>query len=473
MEVRPRQELFRKYVQWVERRLQAQEEEQDEDGVGGRPGEEELLAEAGALLVTPPSEPAQRFRLVPFYEVAENTLHSPRDSGLRALETAFATLETVCVNLLLFPWKKEFRCIKTFTGPFVYLLKAALCDSDLRTLLRSMGYTQDKDLQLRAGAPPGGTPHLRQLAFELFLARAECRLIADAVLRAGEGATEIGALEARRGARDERDRERGRTCVRRSVRSSRSVDVADGAGSWQPAVRPVLRATLSLRKDPCCQEPEEGPAGDCPRAAMAPLCPARFLARTPPTEPPEPLAYQLDELDLYADRAMLRQPPTPPPRPPARDLWGPRGQGTKCQGCARWYPGSVACSQSAKKLCPACCAEDPPRPCPRPLDAHLLAAEKLSVYPGAPARPQWLQKPPTAPKPHLSKPAMVPGGSRCGFCDKPGASHTCLICSKVSCTPCMTLYARDVCGRKNAHHSFTPNHQLSYKCGVLSHLVHR
>ncbi|KAL4630634.1 spermatogenesis-associated protein 2-like [Arapaima gigas] len=474
MEVRPREELFRKYVQWLERQLQA-EEEQEDNGESGRPREAELLAEAGGLLVSLHSDPAQCFRLVPFYEMAEHALRGQRDLKLQALETAFATLETVCVNLLLFPWKKEFRCIKTFTGPYVYILKAVLCDSDLHSLLRSMGYTQDQDLWVHAVKPPGGVPHLRQLAFELFLARAECRLLADAVVRAGEGATDIGILEARRIAREERHRERGRVSVRRSVRSSHSVDVVDGAGSWQPMAKPVLRATLSLCRDPCCQEPEGGPTADFPQTAVVPLCPARLLVRTQPSVPTEPLSYQLssvDKLDLQVNRAMLHQPPTPPPRPFTRDLWGPRGQGTKCQGCGHWWPGLITGLQNPRKLCPACCTKDPPKPFPCPLDSHHLATDKLSVHTGSQACPQWLEKPPTAPKPHLRKPAGSIGGSRCGFCDKPMASHTCLSCSKVSCSKCVNLYAQDICGRKNTHHNFAPNHQLSYKGGVLSHLVH-
>ena len=65
------------------------------------------------------------------------------------------------------------------------------------------------------------------------------------------------------------------------------------------------------------------------------------------------------------------------------------------------------------------------------------------------------------------------GGSRCGFCNKPGASHTCVNCSKVSCDSCMGLYAKDVCTRKHPQHNFVPNHQLNFKTGTISHLVYR
>lgn len=136
MDAKLREDLFRRYVASLERRL-----EEGEGGSGGGNGggnstngssagsgikgdrhtttttthsssEEALVSTATALLGAYQPEPAQRFRLVRFYEVAENALRSPQGSSLKALEAAFATLETVCTNLLLFPWKKEFRCIK-------------------------------------------------------------------------------------------------------------------------------------------------------------------------------------------------------------------------------------------------------------------------------------------------------------------------------------------------------------------------
>lgn len=98
MEAKLREDLLRKYTQFLEDRL----EEPD-----GGPDQAGLLSVAAALL-----DPSQRFRLLRFYEVAENALRTMRGSSLQALEAAFAMLETVCTNLLLFPWKKEFRRIK-------------------------------------------------------------------------------------------------------------------------------------------------------------------------------------------------------------------------------------------------------------------------------------------------------------------------------------------------------------------------
>lgn len=109
MDSKLREDLLKKYVQSLECRLEVG---------GGRGGQHQGVEEAGlcsaatALLSLHQVDPAHRFQLVRFYEVSENALRTLRSSSLQALETAFNTLETICTNLLLYPWKKEFRCIK-------------------------------------------------------------------------------------------------------------------------------------------------------------------------------------------------------------------------------------------------------------------------------------------------------------------------------------------------------------------------
>lgn len=115
MDAKLKEDLFRRYVGALERRL--------EDG-GGKRGignaedsgrhkdSEALLSTATALLGAYQPDPGQRFRMVRFYEVVEGSLRCQRGANLRSLERAFHTLETICTNLLLFPWKKEFKCIK-------------------------------------------------------------------------------------------------------------------------------------------------------------------------------------------------------------------------------------------------------------------------------------------------------------------------------------------------------------------------
>ncbi|KAL2103977.1 hypothetical protein ACEWY4_000845 [Coilia grayii] len=650
MDAKLREDLFRRYVASLERRL-----EEGEGGIsigGGGVGssngsgvastraerhqtttmrhsssEEALISTATALLGAYQPEPSQRFRLLRFYEVAENALRSAHGSSLKALEAAFATLETVCTNLLLFPWKKEFRCIKTFTGPYVYQLQSAVCESDLRWLLRSMGYTRsEQDTQYQAReAPPGGAPHLRQLAFELLLAQAECRLLGEVVALARGAASELEALELRKASREDAagcaealrrrdsvtpidlsrlslrpvETERAATPhhhihhhhhqLRRSGRPSKSVDVTDSAGHWHPAAKPVLRASLSLRKEPLFVDAEEEEARD---EILRPNVPLFSLASTPsyspssssssitaavvasaadffpiqsPPPPSEPYSSyhlsSLDEVDLYTERGVGagvggRQTPSsasssrPPSREP-RDGWllkAHAGGGAKCQGCGLGCSVLSSCQHCETTLCSSCLACEPtpccgyqdyPKPVAtatapplsRPLDGYLPAKEKLSVYsnahthshPHAHTHPhphahvlplahvhphphphplshshtQLLDKPALGSKLYPSKPvAMVTtsvgvgvgerlsaavgvvgssGSSslRCGFCNKPGAAHTCVNCSKVSCDSCMGLYGGDVCTRKTPHHSFLPNHQLNYKSSTISHLVYR
>ncbi|KAF0036180.1 hypothetical protein F2P81_011492 [Scophthalmus maximus] len=184
MDAKLKEDLFRRYVTALERRL---EEGGDYRGIGTAPeghrsrhkDSEALLSTATALLGAYQPDPAQRFRMVRFYEVLENSLRCQRGGNLKSLERAFHTLETICTNLLLFPWKKEFRCIKTFTGPYVYHLQSAISEAELRSLMRIIGYACDHDSKFHLQEHPGGTNHLRQLAFELFLAQAECRLLGE------------------------------------------------------------------------------------------------------------------------------------------------------------------------------------------------------------------------------------------------------------------------------------------------------
>ncbi|XP_035238684.1 spermatogenesis-associated protein 2 [Anguilla anguilla] len=515
MDAKLREDLLKKYTQFLEGRLEERDVGSNEAG---------LLSAAAALLgAYQPDHGQQRFRVLRFYEVAENALRTLRSSSLQALEVAFAMLETVCTNLLLFPWKKEFRHIKTFTGPYVYHLQSAVCEADLHSILRSMGYVRDQELQYHARDHPGGAAHLRQLAFELFLARAECGLLREVVALAGGAAKELEAVEVRRSSREDaagcaealrrrdvlvgevsrlsvRLAETERAHLRRSGRPSKSVDVTDSAGHWHPASKPVLKASLSLRKEPLFVDAEEDAKDEIIRpnvsllslAALSPYSPAPdfYPVQSPSAEPYSYHLSSLDEVDLYTERGGGRQTPSrPPSREPrdGRESWGPKGHGglsslgPKCQGCGLGCSGLASCQRCEAVLCPGChamepspccCSQDYPKP-PRPLDGYLPVKEKLSVYTNSHS-----EKPLLAAKLYPGKSAAAPGGagaggSRCGFCNKPGATHTCMNCSKVSCDNCMGLYAKDLCGRKSMHHNFVPNHQLNYKSGSMSHLVYR
>lgn len=534
-----------------------------EGGKSRHKDSEPLLSTATGLLGAYQPDPGQRFRMVRFYEVVENSLRCQRGSNLKSLERAFHTLETICTNLLLFPWKKEFKCIKTFTGPYVYHLQSAISDAELRSLMRTIGYACDHDSHFYLQEHSGGVNHLRQLAFELFLAQAECRLLGEVVALARGSASELEALELRRGCRDDAagcaealrrrdslgadmarltvrplDIERPHAHhLRRGSRPSKSVDVTDGAGHWHAAVsKPVLKASLSLRKEPLFVDAEEDMKDEILRPSTSA---SLFSVAAPPSyspvadffpiqSPPPADAYtsyhlsSLDEIDLYTERGVAgtggRQTPSrPPSREPrdARDGWLIKAHGSvKCQGCGLGCSTMASCQRCDMILCSACHDVDPTPCCglqdyhpksPRPIDGYIPVKEKLSVYSNTHSHshlhphpltlthshshphphPQMVEKPLTSTKLFSSKSVALTtpkgvsserismGGSRCGFCNKPGASHTCVNCSKVSCDSCMGLYAKDVCTRKNPQHSFVPNHQLNFKSGTISHLVYR
>lgn len=115
MDAKLREDLFRRYVTALERRLEVGNTGTGTTLEGDKSGHkdgEALLSTATALLGAYQPDPGQRFRMVRFYEMVESSLRCQRGGTLKSLERAFHTLETICTNLLLFPWKKEFRCIK-------------------------------------------------------------------------------------------------------------------------------------------------------------------------------------------------------------------------------------------------------------------------------------------------------------------------------------------------------------------------
>uniref|UniRef100_A0A8C9JZG5 Spermatogenesis-associated protein 2 n=1 Tax=Panthera tigris altaica TaxID=74533 RepID=A0A8C9JZG5_PANTA len=167
MDTKYKDDLFRKYVQFHEGKVDATPSKQ-------RPGNDEYLrVAASTLLSLHKVDPFYRFRLIQFYEVVESSLRSLSSSSLRALACAFSVLETVGVNLFLYPWKKEFRSIKTYTGPFVYYVKSSLLEEDIRAILHYMGYVPELGTAYKLKELVE-TLQVKMVSFELFLAKVEC-----------------------------------------------------------------------------------------------------------------------------------------------------------------------------------------------------------------------------------------------------------------------------------------------------------
>ncbi|XP_072926524.1 uncharacterized protein [Hemitrygon akajei] len=145
-------------------------------------GEEQVRLGRHFLNSVPSS--GHRFQFLDFYRLAQEFVvgtgggqHLGRD-GFRGLSKAFELLEMLAVNLYLWPWRKEIRSIKTFTGAFVYFIQPVFAPSVLQDILQKLGY-------VRQGASEYvilkqvNEEEIGQLGFEFFLARAECELMQE------------------------------------------------------------------------------------------------------------------------------------------------------------------------------------------------------------------------------------------------------------------------------------------------------
>ncbi|NWX25198.1 SPAT2 protein, partial [Notiomystis cincta] len=118
---------------------------------------------------------------------------SPGPQGPRAFRFLFAglrpLLELLCVNLLLCPWRREIRSLKTFTGNFVYYIQPVLPEDIVKAVLEKIGYVATTATEFSL-VKKRNNEETKQTAFEIFLARIECEAILE---RSSE--EERGSLE--------------------------------------------------------------------------------------------------------------------------------------------------------------------------------------------------------------------------------------------------------------------------------------
>ncbi|XP_069030750.1 uncharacterized protein [Embiotoca jacksoni] len=144
-----------------------------------RPCRDEPLLRRAARYLQREPEPAETFTVFPFYRAViegSEALSTDCRRHLRAFIRATELLETLCVNLLLQPWRREIRTLKTFTGPFVYCLLPVLSSSTLRSVLASIGYLPNTDAtqsEFRL-SEDANADRAMLVGFELLLARLEC-----------------------------------------------------------------------------------------------------------------------------------------------------------------------------------------------------------------------------------------------------------------------------------------------------------
>ncbi|NWT21448.1 SPA2L protein, partial [Vireo altiloquus] len=108
--------------------------------------------------------------------------HPDPGLALQGLAAAFRLLELAAVNLYLFPWRREFGTIQTFSGAYVHLLRPALPEADLVRSLGRLGYEQQDQHRLAvAQLPPG--PALIAAAVGFLACRLECEILLELVPR--------------------------------------------------------------------------------------------------------------------------------------------------------------------------------------------------------------------------------------------------------------------------------------------------
>ncbi|XP_077023070.1 spermatogenesis-associated protein 2 [Tamandua tetradactyla] len=513
MDTKYKDDLFRKYVQFHEGRVDATPSKQ-------RPGSDEYLrVAASTLLSLHKVDPFYRFRLIQFYEVVESSLRS-LNSSLRALHCAFSLLETVGVNLFLYPWKKEFRSIKTYTGPFVYYVKSTLLEEDVHTILSYMGYVPELGTAYKLRELVEAL-QVKMVSFELFLAKVECEQLleihsqvkdkgyseldvvserrsspedargcSDALRRRAEGREHLAASMARVALQKSASERAAKDYYKpRVTKPSRSVDAYDS--HWESR-KPPLKASLSLRKEPLAPELGDDLKDEIIRPSPSLLTmsssPHGSQDELPPASPSNglgllrsPCFSAQDDVDLYTDaepRATSRRQDALRP-----DVWLLRNDAhpfyhkrsppakettlSKCQNCG------LSCSTS---LCQRCDSLLACSPASKPSAFPTKASAHDSLAPGASLREKYLgqtQALDRLPYFHAKSKPSTTATSRCGFCNHPGATNTCTQCSKVSCDACLSAYHYDPCCKKSELHKFMPHNQLHYKPAPFSHPVYK
>ncbi|XP_019581661.2 spermatogenesis-associated protein 2 [Rhinolophus sinicus] len=514
MDTKYKDDLFRKYVQFHEGKVDTTPSKQ-------RPGSDEHLREAAATLLSLHRvDPFYRFRLLQFYEVVESSLRTLSASSLRALHCAFSMLETVGINLFLYPWKKEFRSIKTYTGPFVYYVKSTLLEEDIRTILNYMGYVPELGTAYKLKEFVE-TLQVKMVSFELFLAKVECeqmleihsqvkdkgyseldvvnerkssaedvRGCSDALRRRAEGREHLTASMARVALQKSASERAAKDYYKpRVTKPSRSVDAYD---SYWESRKPPLKTSLSLRKEPVAADVGDDLKDEIIRPSASLLTMSSSPHGSPDDLPSSSPSNGLgllrgtyfstqDDVDLYTDsepRATYRRQDALRP-----DVWVVRNDShplyhkrsppakesavSKCQNCG------LSCSSSICQRCDsllACSPASKASAFPSKAPAHDSLAQGSALREKYAGHAQGLDR-----LAHLhskSKPSGT-ASSRCGFCNRPGATNTCTQCSKVSCDACLMAYHYDPCCKKSELHKFMPNTQLNYKSAQYPHLVYR
>ncbi|XP_045670924.1 spermatogenesis-associated protein 2-like protein [Ursus americanus] len=102
----------------------------------------------------------------------------PAQHVCHKLVQALEFLELISVNLLLFPWRKEIRSLKTYTGSFTYQVRPVLSEHTLHTLLGRLGYAATSEAEFSL-VQAISKEDAEQVVFEIFLVRVACEAILE------------------------------------------------------------------------------------------------------------------------------------------------------------------------------------------------------------------------------------------------------------------------------------------------------
>ncbi|XP_065139515.1 spermatogenesis associated 2-like [Paramisgurnus dabryanus] len=146
--------------------------------------DEKICKEAEALLTKGNAQKILKLDSFDLLTVMENSLQAfPFKTGLLGLEKmskAFEVLELAALNLYLYPWRKEYKFVKMFSGMFTHFIKPALTLTQARELFGLLGYqpaSHNEEEELELESKPVPAAFILCLASAFFAARIECQLL--------------------------------------------------------------------------------------------------------------------------------------------------------------------------------------------------------------------------------------------------------------------------------------------------------
>lgn len=145
---------------------------------------EKICKEVEVLLTKGNAQKILNLRGLELLTVIKNSLQAfpfkTGHLGLEKISKAFEVLELAALNLYLYPWRKEYKSVKMFSGMFTHCIKPALTLQQAKELFGLLGYQpvshyEEEELALDSILVPADL--ILGLACAFFTARMECQLL--------------------------------------------------------------------------------------------------------------------------------------------------------------------------------------------------------------------------------------------------------------------------------------------------------